>query len=106
AMLFDDAERAPVVAGEVDVAPLVAAWPRGAAALPSYTFAAGVFRELPVALQQPLIDAEIVAVVPVISPRRRWGYAFVTSGAFGAAFTEEDIVAVQSLSDQCALLFD
>jgi signal transduction histidine kinase len=108
AMVFDDADREPVVAGEVDIAPLAAAWPRRAAAdaLPSYTFAAGVFRELPAALQQPLIEAEIVSVVPVISQRRRWGYAFVTSGAFGAAFTEEDIVAVQSLSDQCALLFD
>jgi len=97
-----------VVAGEIDMQPLRRVWPRGAAAvgLPVAVFAGGVFRELPHDLQQALVDAEIVGVTPIVSPRRRWGYGFVTTGVLRASFTVEEIDAVQALAGQFALVLD
>src|SRR5215475_5217939 len=56
-----------VTVGHINMAPLVGAWPRGAAAdhLPTAVFAGGVFRELPVALQEALMESEIVGVTPL-----------------------------------------
>lgn len=99
---------AAVVHGTLAVDPLRRVWPSGAPAdfLPPRAFAAGTFRELPVPLQEALIDADVVGVVPVISPRRHWGYAFITAGALRATFSDEDIQAMQTLADQFALVLD
>jgi signal transduction histidine kinase len=103
-----DEDGTVVVAGEIDMEPLRRVWPRGAAAagLPTVVFAGGVFRELPAPLQQALIDAEVVGVTPIVSPRRRWGFGFVTTGVLHASFTIEEIDAVQALAAQFALVLD
>ena len=97
-----------VAVGQIDLGPLQRAWPRGAAAdgLPTVVFAGGIFRELPPALQQALIEAEVVGVTPIVSPRRRWGCGFVTTGVLHASFTGEEIEAVQALAGQFALILD
>src|SRR5262249_61836446 len=53
-----------------------------------------------------LVAAEIVGVTPIVSPRRRWGYGFVTTGVLRASFTVEEIDAVQALAGQFALVLD
>jgi len=103
-----DEDGAVVAVGEIDMEPLRHVWPRGASAagLPTAVFAGGVFRELPHTLQQALVDAEIVGVTPIVSPRRRWGYGFVTTGVLRASFTVEEIEAVQGLAGQFGLVLD
>ena len=66
--------RGEVVAGDLDAAPLRAAWGDGsvAAALPSQPFAIGSLRELAPPLRDALIDADVVGGVAITSPRQRW----------------------------------
>jgi signal transduction histidine kinase len=103
-----DADGTAIVAGAMDLAPLQRVWPRGAAAaaLPTAVFAGGLMRELPLPLQQALIDAEVVGVTPIVSPRRRWGCGFITTDVLRASFTPEEIEAVQALAGQFALVLD
>jgi signal transduction histidine kinase len=103
-----EADGTALTAGAIDVEPLQRVWPRGteADALPTAVFAGGVFRELPLPLQQALIDAEVVGVMPLVSPRRRWGYAFITTDFLRASFTHEEIEAAQALAGQFALVLD
>lgn len=99
---------AAIAAGDIDLQPLQRVWPRGPAAdtLPTAVFAGGVFRELPNELQEALIEAEVVGVTPIVSPRRRWGCGFITTGVLRASFTAEEIEAAQALAGQFALLLD
>jgi signal transduction histidine kinase len=96
------------VAGELNMAPLLRVWPRGAAAdpLPSVVFAGGLFRELAPELQQALIEAEVVGVKLIVGRRRRWGYAFVTTSVLQASFTPDEIESIQALTGQFALILD
>src|SRR5262249_37504221 len=100
--------RGEVVAGDLDVALLRAAWGDGwvAAALPSQPFGLGSLRELPVPLREALIDADVVGGVAIASPRQRWGAAFVTSGRLGMVLAVEDHQAIESMADQLALVLD
>jgi signal transduction histidine kinase len=66
----------------------------------------GVFRELPNELQEALVEAEVVGVTPIVSPRRRWGCGFITTGVLRASFTADEIEAAQALAGQFALLLD
>ena len=94
--------------GAIDMEPLRRAWPSGVAArdLPTYPFTASTFRELPLRFQEALIEADIVGVVPIVSPRRHWGFAFLTTGALDATFPEEDIQALEGYAEQLALVLD
>jgi len=100
--------RGEVVAGDLDVAPVRAAWGDGsvADALPSQPFGLGSLRELPVPLREALIDADVVGGVAITSPRQRWGAAFVTSGRLGIVLAVEDHQAIESMADQLALVLD
>jgi two-component system sensor histidine kinase HydH len=48
----------------------------------------------------------VVGVLPVISPRRRWGCAFVRTGVLRASFTTTELGAIQALAGQFALMLD
>ena len=100
--------RGEVVAGDLDAAPLRAAWGDGsvAAALPSQPFAIGSLRELAPPLRDALIDADVVGGVAITSPRQRWGAAFVTSGRLGIVLGAEDHQAIEMMADQLALILD
>src|SRR5262249_13429074 len=97
-----------VVTGDLDAAPLRAAWGDGsvADALPSQPFGLGSLRELPEPMREALIDADVVGGVAITSPRRRWGAAFVTSGRLGMVLAVEDHQAIESMADQLALVLD
>jgi signal transduction histidine kinase len=100
--------RGEVVAGDLDAAPLRAAWGDGsvATALPSQPFAIGSLRELPPPLRDALIDTDVVGGVAITSPHQRWGAAFVTSGRLGMVLAAEDRQAIEAMAGQLALILD
>ncbi|MEW6273145.1 MAG: ATP-binding protein, partial [Thermodesulfobacteriota bacterium] len=101
---------ATVAHGAIDVEAVLAVWPRDAyeRLFKSYGGGLGVLemRELPEELRDPLIEAAVVGVFPVVSPRRRWGYVFMTAGLLGTVITEEDGQLVHAFTNQLALALD
>ncbi|HZR82678.1 MAG TPA: HAMP domain-containing sensor histidine kinase [Candidatus Binatia bacterium] len=107
AILLTDG-RGTIVHGDIDVAPLERVWRGGAIVdeIPTHPFMGGTFRDLPVALQEALLEADVVAAAPIASPRRRWGVAFARTGALAASFGRDDKRAVHNTVDQLALVLD
>jgi len=95
-----------VVHGPFRVKPLERVWPRDATALPHNAFGLGRFRELPLPLRDALIEADVVAVAPVASPRGHWGHLFVTTDLLGASFSDRDDEGLDAVANQLALVLD
>jgi signal transduction histidine kinase len=99
-----------VAQGAIDVDAVLAVWPADATQrlFRSYGGGLGVLelRELPSGLRDPLIEAAIVGVFPIVSPRRRWGYLFMTAGLLGTVITDEDGRVIHSFTGQLALVLD
>ena len=93
-----------VVEGTLPLDALHAAWPRGLAAdaLPPHAVSPGMLRDQ--ALRQALIGAGVTAIVPLASPRARWGHLFVSTGFLGTTSTEDDTQTLVAFADQLALL--
>lgn len=93
-------------AGAIDVEPLRAGWPRAAAAdvLPRLAFF-GPDLTTP-ELRDLLVEQGIAGVVPIVSPQRRWGDLFVSTGLLGTAFAEENLALMDAVARQLALLLD
>jgi signal transduction histidine kinase len=105
AVLLHDGQT--IVHGTLDVERLARLWPRaGAGALPARAFGPIQFRDLSRPLAAALVEAGVVGVVPVESPRRRWGHVLVTTDLLGASFSEEDDEAVDVFASQLALVLD
>ena len=104
AIILRDGET--VVVGTFDADALRDAWPRGAAldALPPQLLSFDYADELPRPVIEALIASEVVAVMPITSPRCRWGALFATSGLLEPAPEEND--AVEAFLSQLALLLD
>jgi len=105
AMIFRDRE--PVVVGDFRLDPVLSVWPRGAAidALPAGSYGSSELRELPLALREALVEANVgLGAAAVDSPRRRWGHLFMNTGFFGGTFREDDAAAFKAFVDQLALL--
>ncbi|TMA37137.1 MAG: hypothetical protein E6J75_09440 [Deltaproteobacteria bacterium] len=100
------ADGGSVVHGAFRVKPIEAAWPRDTIARPRNSFGLGRFRELPLPLRDALIEADVVAVVPVASPRRCWGQLFVTTDLLGASFSDTDDEGLDAVANQLASLLD
>ena len=95
------ADEAPIAHGSIATAPLARVWPRGEAGAPSRPIlGASEAGDLPPVLREALIEADVVCVLPVASPRRRWGHLFLSSGLLGAPFSEEDRRAVTACADR------
>ena len=104
AFLLADGEA--VTHGAFALAPLAAAWPRWAGALPPHAFGKSRFRDLPLPLIEALIEADVVAIVPVVSPRRLWGHVLVRTDLLRASFSDEDDQAIDAIADQLGLVLD
>jgi signal transduction histidine kinase len=104
AILLRDGEA--VVEGRFQVDRLREVWPRDEAldALPPALVTLDYLDELPRPVVEALIEAEVVGVVPITSPRRRWGALFATSGFLEPVPEEGD--AVEAFVAQLALLLD
>lgn len=95
-----------IVEGEIAFEPLRAEWPTGAAAdrLPKRPF---IGLSLPdVRLRQALGRADVIGVLPIVSPHRRWGHLFVSIGVLGWDKGAGQIDVGAAFCDQLALLLD
>jgi len=92
------------VHGAFVVEPVACVWPRGAAIdrLPARPFAGHELDDA--VLREALVEAHVVGVVPLVTPRRRWGHLFLTTGLLGATFIDEDERLVTAFADQLALV--
>jgi signal transduction histidine kinase len=101
------ADGAAMSAGTFVLEPLARVWPRGPAAesLPARSLAWPEFGCLPAPLREALIEADVAAVMPIASPRRRWGHLFLLFEVL-AVYGEEDIDAAEAFTAQLALLLD
>jgi signal transduction histidine kinase len=106
AVLFADGELVPHGAIAMDA--IADEWPRGAAndAIQARGFGTAEIRELPLAVKQALIDADVMGVFRVASPRRHWGFIFMTTGLLGSFISDEDGRALGAFADQLALVLD
>jgi signal transduction histidine kinase len=95
-----------IVEGTFDVEPLRRTWPRGDAldALPPSLVSLDYLTELPRPVVDALVASEVVVVLPITSPRRRWGALFATSGLLEPVPEEND--PVDAFVGQLALLLD
>ena len=107
AIILRDGEA--LVHGEFAIEPLRRVWPRGDAidALPDRAFGTAELRELPLALREALIRANVgLGAAPILSPRRRWGHFFMATGLFGGTLRIDDADAFRAFVAQLALLLD
>jgi signal transduction histidine kinase len=98
-----------VVHGAFNLAPLLRVWPRGSAAdaLPARSFGTMELRELPLALREAMVEANVgLGAAPILSPRRRWGHLFLNTGLLGGFYREDDLDEFQAFVAQLALLLD
>jgi signal transduction histidine kinase len=93
-------------AGTVDGEALCAAWPREGAAdsLPRRLFFSNEIDDG--ALRDLLVEQRIAGIVPIASPRVRWGDLFASTSLLGTAFAEEDGEALEMIAQQLGLLLD
>jgi len=104
AMLFGDGE--VVAHGALSLAPLERVWPRWSRALPPYTFGWTRLRDLPLPLIEALLEARVIAIVPILSPRRLWGHIVMSTDLLRASFNDEDDQAVDGVAAQLARVLD
>jgi signal transduction histidine kinase len=97
-----------VAHGAIDLAPIVHALLPGGdtAVLPPRMAGDLLLRELPPALREATIAAQIVAVVPLTSPRGCRGHIFISGRSLVSSFGFEDVQAIEAFADQLALLLD
>jgi signal transduction histidine kinase len=92
--------------GDIDVESIRRVWPRQDGVIPDRTFSGMAFRDLPRPVADALMAADVLMVVPIASPRRRWGHAFLRTDLRGASFNDDEDAAIDGVADQLALLLD
>jgi signal transduction histidine kinase len=97
-----------VVHGAITFVPVEQLWRSGVAddAFPARALVGYELRELPTPLQDALTETDVVGVIPIISPRQRWGLMLISAGLLGATFSEEDEQVLQAFADQLGLVLD
>jgi len=97
---------AVVRVGEIRMDALADVWPRDGRGLPPSHLRQFDFKELPLPLMAALADADVLAAIRIVSPRRHWGYAFITTDLRGASLRDDDDEAVGAVAHQLALVLD
>ncbi|MEM1180123.1 MAG: ATP-binding protein [Acidobacteriota bacterium] len=103
----DDAEvRWPlaVTAGDFNLRPILEAWPELRPSMP--TGASDLLWLEDEALQTALFDAGANWMVPVESPRRHWGYLFVTAGLLGGGASRTRLESLETFGRGLALVLE
>jgi signal transduction histidine kinase len=96
-----------VTAGTINLGPLQEVWIRlPAGELPERAFAGAELRELPVAVKEAVIATDVVGIIPIAGPRRRWGHLFIATGFMETATSDESVEILQASADQLALVLD
>jgi signal transduction histidine kinase len=105
AILLDDGQN--VANGNFPIDAVAQVWPRGPAAdVPARAIREAELQHLPRELTEVLMAAQVVWVVPVASPRRRWGYLLATEGLLSTPSSEEDVEEASAFVTQLALVLD
>ncbi|MFQ5677142.1 MAG: hypothetical protein ACE5G1_14715, partial [bacterium] len=94
------ADGSGVAQGSLEIEALQGAWPRGADAerLPAYPFLALAVRDA--GLRRTLVEADVVAVVPIVSPHCRWGDLLLSAGLLAWTMREEHREPVEAFVGQ------
>jgi signal transduction histidine kinase len=94
--------------GSIDLGAVAEVWPKGAAADALPEAPAGEYdaHDLPVELGIALLESELHSVVPLVSPRKRWGDLFLSVDRLASSFTEEDSQTARAFVAQLARLLD
>ncbi len=93
--------------GTLDMEPLTSSWSTlPDDLLPARAYAGAELRELPMAVKEVLIVAGVVGVLPIASPRRRWGHLLIATRFLETATSDENVEALQSFANQLALVLD
>jgi len=100
-------DRGAMVEGAFALARLARVWPRGADADRLPTRAFGLYGIRDGELRQALAEADGDLVVPILSPRGRWGHLFVSEGLLAHATQEEQHVkTLEEFGAQLARVLD
>jgi signal transduction histidine kinase len=98
-------DRQWLVEGALDFAPLRRLWQEGES-FPYRTSWADSFRELPEAQQEAYIESDVTGTLPIVSPRRRWGYLLFAAHGWSTGFADDDVEILESFADELALALD
>lgn len=91
--------------GAIDLAPLRHVWAgHEATRLPGRSFGSHWLADAP--LKEALIAAQATLVVPIVSPRRRWGHLFLASGFLAVATRDDNVEMLEGFAAQLALVLD
>ncbi len=105
AMLLRDGQA--FVHGAIIYEPVATLWGMAAAQqFPTHPLVGFALRELADPLSEALTRTDVVGVLPITSPRQRWGVLLISAGLLGATFSEEDEQVLQGFTDQLALVLD
>jgi signal transduction histidine kinase len=97
------------VDGTFRIDAITAVWPTNAAAdaLPDRAFSEGEMgRALPTAIREAMIEAEVVWTIPIVTPRRRWGWVLATEGLLSTPSSTEDLEEVSGFIAHLAVVLD
>ena len=100
------AQNTAIVHGDLDVGPVRRAWPRdgGRDVVPRGRPVEP--RELPPPLGELLMQADVVWLAAITSPRRRWGHLLATEGFVRGRLGSEDIDVLAAFVGQLARVLD
>lgn len=104
--VVDGATTDVVSDGQLELSSVIRAWPPGEA---SRQLPEGAFDLLwlnDVKLQEALHDCGVTWVVPVTSPRKRWGYLLVSAGTLGLAAGGARLETLERFVQQLARVLD
>jgi signal transduction histidine kinase len=106
ALLLDDGTA--IASGPIALDRIEAAWPQGASRdlLPVCPLSAYTVSDLPLPLREVLVDADVVAVLPIASPRHRRGHLLAAAGRLTVAYDEEDQQLIDSFVAQLVLVLE
>ena len=95
-------------AGTIDLERIGAVWPQGsgADALPLCSLKAYTVSDLPLPMREAMIEAEVIAILPIRSPRRSWGHLLAAAGRLTVGYADEDGLTIEGFVDQLALVLD
>jgi signal transduction histidine kinase len=97
-----------IVAGDFPLDTVRRVWPRGdaAEALPRQAFGGPDFRLLPLELREAMVEACVVGVLPIVSPRRRWGDLIASAPPMTSIYSDDDVQMWQGFAAQMGLVLD
>lgn len=97
-----------IAAGVVALGPIVERWTRGntADALVKHTAIQDDLAALPAELREALIEADVVALVPVRGAHRLWGHLLLVTDLMGTTFEEDELQSIETYADQLARILD